>query len=159
MSRETVGKLSSDLIVKTPDTRSPIEQMQENLTEYEANIWECVDRCKKEFPGDFYVVVITKNERLMPNVFRNFFYGRISAPTPDYDQTLYRYSRADDTVEFVWVIPSRDACIYLKSNALHVAESERPLLKFVMEFSDGTLFKLAKMMNGEKEESVELEKE
>jgi hypothetical protein len=85
MTRETVGKVSSDLIIKAPDTRSPVEQMQENLTDYEANIWECVERCKKDFKGDFYIVVITKNEKLLPNVSRNFFYGRLSGPTPDSD--------------------------------------------------------------------------
>lgn len=156
MNRETIGKLSSDLIIKSPDTRSPIEQMRENLSEYESNIWQCVERYKKQFPGNFYVVVITKNERLMPNVFRNYFTARLSCPTPDYDQTVYIYRRSDESLEFLWVIPSRDASIYLKNNALYVEESERNLLKFVLEFADGTLFKLAKKLNGEKEESVEL---
>lgn len=157
LARETVGKLSSDLIIKVPDTLNPVEQMGENLSEYEQNIWDCVERCKKAYPGSFYVIVITKNEKLMPNVFRNYFYGRLSAPTPDYDQTLYRYDHKEGKVGFVWVIPSKDACIYLKSNALYVEESERGLLKYVLEFADGTLFKLAKKMNGEKEESILLE--
>lgn len=159
MTRETVGKLSSDLIIKTPDTLSPIEQMRENLTDYEKNVWECVEGCKKKYSDDFFIVVITKNEKLMPNVFRNIFFGRLSAPTPDYDQTLYRYSRADSSLTFMWVIPSRDACIYLKNNANYVIESERHLLKFVLDFADGSLFKLAKKLNGEKEDSIELEKE
>ncbi len=157
MTKPTVGKVSSDLLSQQTHAISPIEQMQENLTDYEQNIWECIHRCKKDFPADFFVVVITKNERLMPNVFRNFFYGRLSCPTPDYDQTVYKYSANDDAVDFVWVIPSRDASIYLKNNALQVTESERGLLKFVLDFADGTLFTLAKKYNGEKENSVELQ--
>ncbi len=157
MTKETVGKIATDLIVKTPDTKSPIEQMQENLTDYEANIWECVERCKKDFTGDFYIVVITKNEKLLPNVFRNYFYGRLSCPTPDYDQTVYKFKRKDNAPIFMWVIPSRDASIHLIKNHLYVAEEERGLLKYVVAFQDGTLFKLAKELNGEKLESVELE--
>lgn len=159
MTRETVGKVSLDLSQKAPETRSPIEQMQENLTDYEANVWECIERCKKDFLGDFYVIVITKNEKLMPNVFRNFFYGRLSCPTPDYDQTVYKYKRKDNQVVFMWVIPSRDASIHLIKNAQYVAEEEHALLKYVIAFQDGTLFKLAKELNGEKDfMSPELEK-
>ncbi len=157
MKAKTVGAASLELLNKTPDTKSPIEQMQENLTNYEANVWECAERCKKEFPGDFYIVVITKNERLMPNVFRNFFYGRISCPTPDYDQTVYKFKRKDNMPIFMWVIPSRDASFHLKDNALYVAPEERELLKYVLAFEDGTLFKLAKELNGEKLDSPELE--
>jgi len=157
VTKETVGKIATDLIVKTPDTKSPIEQMQENLTDYEANIWECVERCKKDFTDDFYIVVITKNEKLLPNVFRNYFYGRLSCPTPDYDQTVYKFKRKDNAPVFMWVIPSRDASIHLIKNYLYVAPEERELLKYVCAFQDGTLFKLAKELNGEKLESVELE--
>lgn len=157
MTRKTVGQASLELINKTPDTKSPIEQMRENLTDYEANIWECVERCKKDFLGDFYIVVITKNERLMSNVFRNFFYGRLSCPTPDYDQTVYKFKRTDNQPIFMWVIPSRDASFHLKDNALYVAPEERELLKYVLAFEDGTLFKLAKELNGEKIDSPELE--
>jgi hypothetical protein len=57
----------------------------------------------------------------------------------------------------MWVIPSRDASIHLINNHLYVADEERGLLKYVMAFQDGTLFKLAKELNGEKLESVELE--
>ncbi len=151
MTKPTVGQVSLDLSQKQPDTTSPIEQTQEQLSEYEQNVWECVERCKKDFPADFYVVVITKNEKLMPNVFRNYFYGRLSCPTPDYDQTVYKYKKKDDSLTFAWVIPSQDACHYLKDNALQVAPEERGLLQFVLAFADGTLFKLAKELNGEKD--------
>lgn len=149
MKRETIGKVATDLMAQRTHEVSAIDQMRESLTDYEKNVWECVDRCKKDFPGDFYIVVITKNEKLLPNVFRNFFYGRLSCPTPDYDQTVYKYKRKDDEVVFMWVIPARNACFHLKNNALEVDRQEQELLKFVLAFDDGTLFKLAKELNGE----------
>lgn len=157
MTRETVGKVATDLIVKQPETTSALEQMRENLTEYEANLIECVERGKKEISGDFYIVVLTKNEQLLQNVFRNFFFTRSSCPTPDWDQTLYKYKRADDNLIYMWTIPSRDACTYLTNNALLVNREERVLCDFVLAFNDGTLMRLAKELNGEKRENVELE--
>jgi hypothetical protein len=153
MTKKTVGQLSTELIQKEPETRSPIEQMRESLTDYEKNIHECVDRGKKEFPNNFFVVVLTKKERLMPNVLRNYFTCRISCPTPNYDQTVYKYDRQLDLVEFIWTIPDRETCHLLRDNAVNVVKSERELLKFVLDFSDGTLYKLCKLLNGEKEDS------
>lgn len=153
MTRKTVGQLSTELMQKEPETRSPIEQMRESLTDYEKNIYECVDRGKKEFPNNFFVVVITKKERLMPNVLRNYFTCRLSCPTPNYDQTLYKYDKQLDSVEFIWTIPDRETCHILRDNAVNVVKSERELLKFVLDFNDGTLYKLCKLLNGEKEDS------
>ena len=151
--RETVGKLSLELSKKEAPTRNPIELEQEMHTEYDANLWECVDATKKWIHGDFFVVVITKNEKLMPNVFRNYFFARSSCPSPDYDQTVYRYDKAQDCLSFIWVVPSRDACYHLKNNALKVVGEERQLLQFVLDFADGSLYKLAKAFNGEQMDS------
>ena len=157
MKRDTIGKISSDLIIKAPETNSPIEQMRECLSDYDKNVWECIESSKTKFLGDFYVVVITKNERLMPNVFRNYFCARVSCPTPDWDQTVYKYKRSNDQVIFMWVIPSKDACIYLTNNQDYVVKEEQGLLRYVLAFNDGTLMKLAKDLNGEKKESAELQ--
>lgn len=143
---------------KAPETNSPIEQMRESLTDYEKNVWQCVEEGIKKHPGDFYVVVITKNERLMQNVFRLYYFNRISCPTPDYDQTVYRYKRNSAELIFMWVIPSRDASIHLMQNASYVTPEEQGLLKYVDAFNSGALFKLSKELNGEKQESSELEK-
>jgi hypothetical protein len=154
MEREKVGKIAYDLLQKSPDSVDPIEIERELHQEYEKNIYECVDNCKKQWDtNDFYIIVITKKEPTMMNVLRNYFFGRQSCPTPDYDQTVYRYHRDKEEIEFLWVIPSKDACLYLKDNALQVIESERDLLKFVLDFADGSLYNLSKKLNGEIEDS------
>jgi len=159
MKRETVGKISQDLRQKKKETLSPVELEREMHTEYDKNVFECIETYKKKFTKDFYVVVLTKNERLLSNVFRNFFMARHSCPTPNYDQVVYKYHSVTDNIELVWVIPSRDACFHLKENALSVISKEKELLKFVLDFADGTLFKLCKKLNKEKDFSPELDKE
>lgn len=148
--RETVGKVSSDLLLQQTSEISPIDLTSELLTDYEKNIEECINNLKANDPtGDYYVVVITKKEPLMHNVLRNYFMGRRTCPTPDYDQTVYKWDGKRNQISFVWTIPSRDTCILLLQNKSKVAREEHGLLDFVIKFYEGTLFELAKKLNGE----------
>jgi hypothetical protein len=147
--RPTVGALSSELLRKENPTVDPTEQMRESLTGYDQNIYDCVDRGKKDFSGDFFIVIITKKEPLMPNVLRNYFMPRHSCPTPDYDQTVYKFDRVKDEVEFIWVIPAKHTCLFLIANRLEVPLEQHQLLKFVLEFADGSLMKYSQKLNKE----------
>lgn len=147
--REKLGKIATDLAKKEPDTRDPIELERAMHTNYVRELETTVHEGFKQYTDSFYVVVITKKEPLMPNVLRNYFFSRQSCPTPDYDQTVYRYDHQTDTLDFLWVIPSKDTCILFKQNALEIDPQERQLLKFVLDFADGTLFTLAKKLNSE----------
>lgn len=149
--RKTVGELSSELIVKPLESETPHEQMSEQLSDWDKNIFECVERCKKEYMGDFYVVVITKKEKLMKNVIRNYFFGTQACPTPTWDQTVYAYNRKDDSIEFLWVVPDKATCFVFSRYKTLVDANEMQLLKFVLDFEDGTLLKIAQKRNGEVE--------
>lgn len=152
MNKETVGKLSSELIVKqVDDTHSATDQMKEQLTDWDKNIMECVERGKKDFPDDFFVVVITKKERLMQNVLRNYFTCRHSCPTPEWDQTVFRYERSLEKLTFLWVVPSKDTCEFFTRNAFRIEGEDMQLLKYVIDLNDGTLLRMAKRLNGEVE--------
>jgi hypothetical protein len=146
-TRETVGKASYNLWGKKPEAADATEQMREQLDQYDKELLECLEFGKKKYYDDFYLVVITKKERLMPNVMRNYFFSRSTCPTPDYDQTIYRYTKSDDGVEFLWVVPSKQACLYMLNNPLEIQEKE--LLGFVLDYSDGTLMKKALQLNKE----------
>jgi len=154
MTRDTVGKLSADLNKNAVDnTHSAHEQMKEQLSEYDYNLFICLKEAKKHFYGDFFVVVTTKKERLMQNVIRNYFFARNTCPTPEWDQTVYRYDHQSGDVFFLWVIPAKDVCQHIVMNALTLPPEERQLLEFVMQFHDGTLLKRAKKFNNEQDDS------
>ena len=157
MKKPTVGKVAVDLMAKPENEHTVIDQMRENLTDYDKNIYICVEDGKKKYANDFYIVVECKKERLLENVLRNFFFTRFTAPTPTWDQTVYKYHRKRDWVEFLWVVPSKDTCEYLTYNKHLVVESERELLKFVLSYNDGTLLKIAKQLNGEADNSPLIE--
>lgn len=155
--RDTVGAHSLRLSKKAPDAQNAIDQMREQLTDYDENIHECVKKHREVFDGDFYVVVITKKERLMKNVLRGYFLARLSCPTPDYDQAVYKYTRADDNLEFLWVVPSADTVKLMRENVHYVPHDKYALLGFVLKFIDGTLLREARKLNGEKEGSLMVE--
>ncbi len=156
--KETVGKVAVDLQKSNDNPVAAVEQMQESLSEYEDNVFQCIERCKKDYPNkDFYVVVITKKEKLLENVMRNFFYGRLSCPTPDWDQTVYKFKRKGEQLVFMWVIPDKIACDYMIAYERYIPKEQMHLLKYVKADRDGTLLKLAKELNGEKSDSSLLE--
>jgi len=147
--RDTVGKISSDLSQKNMGSQNIIDLQREMQEDYLKHLIECIDNHKHIFLSDFYVIVITKNEKLMPNVFRSYFLARLSCPSPEYDQSVFKYFRDDERAEHIWTVPSRDACYHLKDNANYVVPAERGLLEYVQRFFDGSLLTLSKQLNGE----------
>lgn len=156
--RETIGKISYDLSQKTPDSRDPIELQKEMQRDYQQNLIDCVNYHKNIIHGSFYIVVITKKERLMQNVLRNYFFATEACPTPTWDQAVYYYNRPQENITFIWVLPSKDTCELLAANKLEVDRTEWDLLQFVLDFHDGSLLRKAKKLNGEQFDSPLLEK-
>jgi len=153
IKRKTVGELSLDLSKKAPDAQNAIDQMREQLSEYEENVLKCIKNNRNKYEKEFYVVVLTKKERLMQNVLRGFYFARKTCPTPDYDQAVYRYTKSGDHLEFLWVIPSADTVNLMKNNVAYVPSDQYALLGFVLKFVDGTLLDFAKKQNKEKRDS------
>ncbi len=146
----TVGKAAYDLLIKPHQgNESPIAYEREMHKEFEQDVYLCIDNHKPVFDGDFYVVVLRKRERLMSNVYRTFFLGRKSCPTPTFDQTVYKYHRSDEIVEFLWVVPDQETCVVFKRDALEIVPEEKDLLAFVLDYYDGTLDKKAALLNNE----------
>lgn len=158
IKKETVGKIALDLMQKEPDSRDPIELERAMQEDYMKHLIEKTQEATKKYDNDFYVVVITKNEKLLPNAFRNYFFHRHSCPSPDYDQSVYKYNRQSEQLEYLWTVPSKEACYYLRDNAAKVVDEEKQLLWFVIDFLNGTLLKQSKKLNGEVHDSNILEK-
>jgi len=151
VSKRTVGQEALEIFKTGPQESSPVALQQEMTREYYQNLVDCALNSRKSFKGKFFIIVITKNERLLPNVFRNYFFARRSCPTPDYDQSVFRYNNLSEEIEYLWTIPSQDACYHLLNNINQVHRDEHELLSYVVDFKKGKLFTLAKKLNGEKD--------
>lgn len=152
-NKKTVGSIALDLMSQEQENRDPIAQQRAMLSDYEKNFQDAFKRGQAQFNGNFYIVVITKKERLMENVIRNYFLVRESCPTPDHDQIVYKYDKAQDFVDLLWVVPCQHACETYRSRPLDVPKEEKALLMDILSFYDGSLLKKCKKLNGELKES------
>jgi hypothetical protein len=153
-----IGAMANDLLLKEPDSRDPDEISLEVHKDYLDNVYKCIEASKKRWPNkDFYVVVLTKHEKILILGFRRYFTGRLSCPTPNYDQIVYQYTAKGDEAKLLWCLPNRKACRMYVLNKHMVDPSEYEILNYIMKYKDGRLLKLAKKLNGEKADSVLLE--
>jgi len=153
--KQTVGAASLALKEKSHDPINPIDLQREvhqgtsSAQSWEAQIIECLERGKREYPADFYLVVLLRKERVLDNVLRQMFFPRKSCPTPNYDQTVFRYHRGSDALEFLWTIPDEATCVFLLDNYSLLSPEEKSLADMVQEFADGDLLREAAKLNGE----------
>lgn len=153
--RKNVGAHAYELLQKEPETRDPHE-LQQEMQKYDDFVKEleaCVEDAKRTYIGNFYVVVLTKREKLMPNAIRTYALARQSCPTPQFDQTVYFYDRSQGDLQYIWTVPDQHACLELYYNAHDVPREQHQLRDFVLEFYDGTLLRRAKEYNGEIKEN------
>lgn len=157
IDRKNIGELSQDLLTKQPDTNDPIELQQEmQYSSFEDEFNEAFKRASSKYSFDFYIVVINQRFRLFPNVIRTYFIDRISCPTPDYDQTVYKIEKRTGKIEFLWTIPDKNSCQDMYDNALLLDPEYTKLLQYVLDFYDGTLLNKTKLLNNEDKQSLVL---
>lgn len=166
MSEKTLGAISSELLQKTPDSLDPREIQKATEKEYLDNLIWAIEHAQKKvdcssltgheickdrsaMTEDFYIVAILKKERLLENVLRNYFIPTLSCPTPHFDQTVYKYDYKKESLEFLWVVPDQETCEIFRENKDKIVPEEQGLLNFVLKYYDGTLFNMAKKLNGE----------
>lgn len=154
--KETVGSASLKL-AETQDSFAA-QEIQEAVhagsnseLSYEDSVREAVKRGLEDeaIYGDFYVVVLFKKERLLHNVVRQMFFYRQSCPTPQYDQTVYKYLRREEELEYLWTVPDVAACLNLPIEAESLPTEQGSLISMIKDFRSGKLDRRAAELNKE----------
>lgn len=140
-SVKTVGEEAYKRLLNPDSKQEIIETQREIDKDYFKELEECARRGKKLPFGsnDFFIVVVCKKERLMENVIRRYFFPRQTLPTPDYDQTVWRYKK-DGYVEFIWTIPDHNTCQEMYHHSDRYPEEEKELVNMVKLFMQGRLY-------------------
>jgi len=151
---QTVGQAALDLqkkdeIIHAVELERAIHKGNKSADSWESQLMECLQRGMSRYEGDFYLTVITKKERLLENVVRRYFIDRESCPTPEFDQTVFRYVKKDDALKYLWTVPDIQACHELYINAADVSDELKPLVSMVLDFRSGRLDRIALQLNGE----------
>jgi hypothetical protein len=151
---KTVGEASLALRQKDEQI-NPIDLQREilkgntNEDSFENNVRDAVKRGASMFEGDFYVVVLNKKERLMVNVVRMYFIPRESCPTPEFDQTVYKYHARDHRLEYLWSVPDHMTTKALAGDVSNVSPEYWELASMCRRFINGDLDRQCCKLNGE----------
>ena len=151
MKEKTVGQIYLEAQA-TPDNEIDVAELtQKYFKEYEENLVKTIENGKKLYPDEpyFFIEDITKRERLMAKLIRHLILPRATCPTPNYDQTVFRYCKADDALEYIWTIPAPEVCREYIDSMLLLGPEDKELLQFILDFRDGKLELLARKLNNE----------
>src|SRR6266850_6455582 len=151
--KKTVGELSQERLNEQSETKvwAYVEVMAED--QFIPNLLEAIERGKKMFSGDFFISNAGKNEQILYNVLRSYWIPLQACPTPNYDQILFQYVSKDEQLIEIWCIPTKDGCDYLTRNKKYVIAAEQDILAYTEAFLDGSLDRMAKFLNEEKEDA------
>lgn len=160
MSKEKgviTGKIIHDHIVKNWDESDKStfkDQLKERERRYTEELLKCIEDHKKVYTNDFYIDVQKKTERLFKGkAHRLYFIGKQACPSPTNDQDVFKYYKNSEKLEHVWSVPDMYTCQMMLDDPLGVPKDQRDLLKFIYDFTDGTLLQRAKELNGETKSS------
>lgn len=153
--RKTVGHHAVEL-QKKPDEKINSIELQRAIHKgkksedsFENQVQLAIESGEKDFEGDFFVVVLLKKERILKNIIRSYFFARKSCPTPEYDQVVYQYSRKDQKIDLLWVVPNKQVVIDMVMIGDRLPKDQQELVKFAKDFNMGELDKKCDKLNGE----------
>jgi hypothetical protein len=148
-TKQTAGAIYTQLQSQRQESITAFEMQEAMQEDYIPKLVAQVELDKKKIKGDLFIEVVTKRDPLMPKMVGNWFKSRLTCPTPNYDQSVFHYDRRKDSIEYLWTIPDLPMCKFLIRHALNLSELDKSLLKYVLDFRDGTLLQLAKHLNKE----------
>ena len=152
----TAGQMANKAMFSPDIILSPYEAAKSFFKEYWQSVEECINTHRKIAifkDNDFFVVVLSKKERLLKPLLRQYFVGTLSCPAPNYDQTVYKYHKGHDAIEFIWTIPDRETCKYFLKYPNLLSDEEKTLLPHILAFKDGELWKKMKELNNEHDDN------
>lgn len=154
MSRPTIGQYVLDNFHKPEDSLDPVE-VRSTIRSDDQYLKELEQAChnfilKHKHQGDFFVAVLKKKERvLLGRAYRNYFVGRFSCPTPNYDMDAWHYRAKIRKCELVFSLGDRNSTIDMVRFPTFYAQHQPDLLHSSILFMNGGLMKKVLELNGE----------
>ena len=136
-----IGAQLAEKETKIDHSRVTIRELSNEMNkDYMSTLIDTALEGKKKYTGTFYVVVLTKRERLIAMSLRNYFIARKSCPTPNYEQAVYRFNAKDEALDFIWMVPSKDLWDSMYLHRLDLELQSDSLLPHVVDYVEGKLF-------------------
>ncbi len=136
----TVGEEVLKRLLAPDPSQGIIDTQREADKEYFVEIDKCV-ATHKSWHDPWYIVIHHKKEHLLENVIRRYFIARQSMPTPQWDQTVWRYEPNTTDLIFLWVLPDENTAKWMAANPADIHPEQHHLLSYVLECLDKTLYR------------------
>jgi len=138
--KHTVGEEAVKRLMNPDTGQGIVDTQREADKEYFEEIKKCIAN-HTSWDKPFYILTIHKKEQLLENVVRRYFFARQSLPTPQWDQTVWRYDPKNGDLQFIWVLPDENTAKWLAGNPQQVYKEHGELLQFVMDFLNKKLYR------------------
>lgn len=144
--RETVGAMSIKA-AQDQNQSDTWETTQQREKEILHNLHDFVEKKKVEHRSDFFIMLLSRREKILTNVIRDRLYCLKACPTPNYNQSLWKYHYLDDRLEFLWSVPPKEAVDFLSRYPIEMNDMCADVIKCVFDFIDGTLARKTRELN------------
>ena len=135
-------------------------QLTEKMVEtFPDQLYKAIDWANKECPDhnrDFFISTILWNDPFNPKLFKRQWFWSFECPRPYVNFTVFKYHRKSDHIEMIWSIPDRETLNFYYDNRIHASPEDWVILKDVIAYKDGSLYKKMKELNGETPEKPSL---
>jgi hypothetical protein len=136
------------------------------------DVMSVLDVQRKISPGDIYIICVPRAEVIPEEIhnkmvtdfilehgkdpvngevprfaFKNRIIAKETCPYPTFDQTLFKWTKSGDKLELLWTLPPREDCQEMRDDAANIAPEWKENLKYVMDYFDGSLRKMADELN------------
>lgn len=139
MKKKSVYEESQERLAKA-DGQDVYDTTNEINKKYLDEVQECIKN-HSHFNEPFYIVVLYKIEKLMQNVIRRYYVGRLSLPTPSWSQDVWRYNPATGDLEFIWSLPEKSVAMWLVDRPHDIKDEHKQLKNFVVYHLEKKLYK------------------
>lgn len=108
------------------------------------------DKCLTEPPkeGDFYIISMLLHDEKLNYSIKNKFFATSACPTPMYDQSVYKFKRATQEIEYLWTVPDKLTVEIWSQDKTAMEPENLPLLDMILKFKSGELQRMSDELNG-----------
>lgn len=153
-------KQLSHKIQQEQDAIDYVELMKKLVETYPDQIWECVDRAKKAYSSnpnrDFYVMSVLTAQPYNRKLWNQKFIHTLDCPRPYLNFTVFKYYRKSDELEHIWTLPDQETLNFYYDNRHLASPNDWAMLKDIIAYKDGSLYKKMQELNGETPEKPSL---
>lgn len=139
-----VGQAVYDILSKDQPYQSAGDTFDALAPRFVQELEDTIKNNEKKYDSPFYVIVFTNKEMWAPNVMRNWFIARQTAPRamdmihqyPHHVKTLYKVDSKEGSHKVQWTIPGFEDC---KSILKNPQAHDPQLVTWIISAFEGSL--------------------